>query len=193
MNANQPSEPLAVEDSMDLLVVLLYAPGKSGLAEPVDGITRLQKLMFLLQQGVGPSQLVEEAKPYTYTPYKMGPYSTQLLSDLEELKCDGIVTTERLDYWIPDDGDSNVADAFDVEESSLSGKHVQSSRFYLSNEWGIQVGADLWASLSKRNQRELQEFKTFFNALPLRQLLIFTYDRFPSYTVKSEIKDDLGF
>lgn len=72
-------QPLKVEDPSDLLLVLLYAPGRTGrLGEPIDGITRLQKLMFLLQNEKSLPRLLTDAKQYMYSPYKMGPYSADL-------------------------------------------------------------------------------------------------------------------
>jgi hypothetical protein len=189
---NPDSEPLGVENSTDILIVLLYAPGKSGKPnEPVDGITRLQKLMFLLQQGEGPKQLVSDAMAYGYKPYKMGPYAPELQRDLNDLQSAGIVHTQRLDYWLPDDGDAPSGAGSDAESSGRE-KRVESLRFSLTDEFGMQVGGDLWKTLSAKQQDAMSQFKKFFNALTLRQLLIFTYERFPDFTTESTIKSQLG-
>ncbi len=185
-------QPLRVENAMDLLLTLLYAPGKSGTdAEPIEGITRLQKLMFLLQQDNGPKQLVEEAETYRYKPFKMGPYSEQLRSHLEELESAGIVVTERLHYWLPDDGDG-VPDEGDFDTPIRKTKRVESYRFSLSPEPGQKIGKDLWGSLTAKEREELAAFKVFFNSLSLRQLLIFTYEKYPEFTEASTIKKQLG-
>ncbi len=186
--ATKSIRPDALENATDLLIALLYAPGKSGkFAEPVEGITRLQKLMFLLQQGVGPKQLVDEAISYGYKPYKMGPYANGLQRDLNELQAAGIVNSERLNYWLPDDADANS------ETAGKGGreKQVESYKFYLS-DWGRQIGADIWSQLPAKVSDDLITFKRFFNRLTLRQLLIFTYERFPKFTSESVIKDQLG-
>lgn len=178
-----------LEASTDLLLCLLYAPGKSGRAgEPIDGITRLQKLMFLLQQGVGPKQLVDDAIQYGYKAYKMGPYAGELQRDISDLQAAGIILTERLEYWLPDDADVTPGSDLDSDRGS---KRVESSRFKLS-PLGMRIGTDLWELLNSTQQDELQHFKQFFNSLSLRQLLIFTYERFPKYTSASTIKNQLG-
>jgi hypothetical protein len=46
--------------------------------------------------------------------------------------------------------------------------------------------------MSDENRRQFGVFKAFFNSLSLRQLLIFTYENFPEYTVESTIKKGLG-
>ena len=189
---DRQSEPLRVESAMDWLLILLYAPGKSGMdAEPIEGITRLQKLLFLLQQGIGPKDLVKEAEAYDYKPYKMGPYSEQLRSGLEELESAGIVVTERLNYWLPDDGDG-VAEEGDFDTPIRKTKRVESYRFSLSAEPGQQIGKELWGSLTEKKREELAAFKVFFNSLSLRQLLIFTYEKYPKFTEASTIKKQLG-
>ncbi|UCE60360.1 MAG: hypothetical protein JSU63_01155 [Phycisphaerales bacterium] len=186
-------DPLRVENPMDLLLVLLYARGKSAKdAEPIEGITRLQKLLFLLQQDIGPKQLVKEAEPYQYKPFKMGPYSEQLRRDLEELESAGIVVTERLDYWLPDDGDGVSEKGADFDSPTRETKRVESYRFSLSPDLGQQIGKELWDTLVPKAREELADFKAFFNSLSLRQLLIFTYEKYPQYTEASTIKKQLG-
>jgi len=191
----EKSEQLRVENSMDLLITLLYAPGRKGIAEPIEGITRLQKLMFLLQQRekFSPKDLVDLAEKYQYEAYKMGPYAKQLNQDLEELESAGIVVTERLDYWLPDDMDSSPQTDADFDLPTRPTKRVQSSRFLLSEDLGLKkIGQELWESLTPKQRKELSDFKRFFNSLSLRQLLIFTYEKFPEYTSESTIKEHLG-
>lgn len=187
-------ESLRVENSMDLLITLLYVPGKKGNAEPIEGITRLQKLMFLLQQQekFSPKYLVDLAEKYQYKAYKMGPFAKQLNQDIEELESAGIVATERLDYWLPDDKDSSPQTDADFDLPTRPTKRVRSSRFLLSEDPGLKIGQELWESLTLKQRKELSDFKRFFNSLSLRQLLIFTYDKFPEYTHESTIKEHLG-
>ena len=183
MTSKTESKP-ALEDATDLVIAVLYAKGKSGkFNEPIDGITRLQKLVFLLQNGYGPKELVSEAKRYGYEPYKMGPFAEGLQNDLNDLLAAGIVLTRRLEYWLPDDTDASPRGTFGMRTKT---KQVESMRYYLS-ELGEEIGKDLWAQLDSGYRSELVEFKTFFNALTLRQLLIFTYEKFPKFTSESII------
>ncbi len=192
-SSKNDSQPLGIENAMDLLIVLLYAPGKDNKqAEPIKGITKLQKLMFLLQQGVGPKQLVRDADAYGFKGYKMGPYAPQIVKDLEELQSAGIIAAERLDYLLPDDKDSQPSAPDDWEQLKPKTKRVESLKYSLTEVLGLDIGKELWESLSPRDRNEITEFKTFFNSLSLRQLLIFTYERFPAWTTESTIKEQLG-
>ncbi|MDP8238934.1 MAG: hypothetical protein P9X24_07580 [Candidatus Hatepunaea meridiana] len=190
------SNTLNVENPMDLLLVLLYAPQdeSSGESQPIEGITRLQKLMFLLQKGKGPKSIVKQARQLDYKSYKMGPFSNQLRTDIEELKSAGLIRTVQLQYVISDDGieyDNELKDASVYDLDNPRPRHIQSERFSLSN-FGREVAEDMWKGLKSSDKKELREFKEFFNSITLRQLLIFVYENYPDYTDRSEIKKQLG-
>ena len=113
-------ETLKVENSLDLLLVLLFTPfSKKKECEPIKGITRLQKLIFLLNQGKGPDSFVKIAKEYNYKAYKMGPYAGNLREDLETLISFGLVGTERLRYMISDDRDDTDYDIDNIKVEDI--------------------------------------------------------------------------
>jgi len=187
------SQTFKVENSLDLLLVLLFAPSHNRKGcEPIEGITRLQKLIFLLNQGKGPNSLVEIAKEYDYKADKMGPYTHSLREDLDALISLGLVGTERLRYLISDDKDDPDYDVDDPDyKQKVKRKRVESQKFFLTKN-GKEAGAELWGNLSSKDRDALKDFKAFFCSLTLRQLLIFVYDQYPEFAVKSEIKKQLG-
>ena len=129
--------PIPVENGTDLLIALLYAPGKTAReGEPITGATRLQKLFFLLREGEGPKRLVEQAREMGFQPYKMGPFSTELRDTVTELEAADILKTERLSYVIPDDRDAasndDLRDVWSQEMSSV--------RYVLTDSFGLRVG-----------------------------------------------------
>jgi hypothetical protein len=179
-----------METTLDLMLALLYAPGKTRVVgESIEGITRLQKFLFLLQQGKGPKTLVAQAKEYIYRPFKMGPFSEGVREDLQILQSAGLLRTEKLEYLLTDDADKSL-DELD-RPVRPNPRRVESSRFILTED-GMRAGRDLWAGMPSHERDGLAEFKKFFNALTLRQLLIFVYEKYPEYAVASEIKEQLG-
>jgi len=65
-----------------LPLALMYA----GDGEPIEGRTRLQKMVFLMQKqfeeaGVDPTQSAN----YEFVPYDYGPFSKELYADLDDL------------------------------------------------------------------------------------------------------------
>jgi hypothetical protein len=182
------SEPLRLENSLDLLIALLYAPGSSAKAgEPISGITRLQKLVFLLQQGEGPQAIVDAAKGIIYKPYRMGPFSTDVYRDLDVLQSLGMLQTEKLEYLITDDDDPQP----EGTGSEASERVVESTQFGLT-ELGLRAGRDLFEALRRGDREGLVQFKRFFNSISLRQLLIFVYQKYPRFTTESQIRGKLG-
>ncbi|MCG3185019.1 MAG: hypothetical protein ICCCNLDF_03196 [Planctomycetes bacterium] len=185
--------PQILEDATDVLLVLLYAPGKAGEpGEAVSGITRLQKLLFLLQNDDSLPELIEDAKAYDYVAYKMGPYSKTLRQQLDELQAAGIIATDRLEFYVSHDSDDmDDPDAY-FDDTASSKRRVESFRYRLSDNLGMEIGRDLWRGIPKKTQKELAEFKAFFNSIPLRQLLVYVYRRYPEFTTESKIKRQLG-
>ncbi len=182
---------LKIENSLDLLLTLLYSPGhRNEIGEPVEGITRLQKLLFLLQQDVGPKQLVKEAMKYKYIPYKMGPYAAEISEDIDFFIALGIVTTEPLEYWLTDDVDYGEQETLTVKDEI--NRRVVSNRYMLTRDKGMEAGRNLWENLKKSQQKDFSAFKKYYNSLTLRQLIFITYQMFPKYTTQSEIIDSLG-
>ena len=185
-------EPLRVENSLDLLIALLYSPGEAGdPGEPINGNTRLQKLVFLLKQGEGPDVIVRAAKEFKYTPYKMGPFSKGLYRDLDLLNSLGMLRTTKLEYRISDDRDPDVIEEDEELVGQPEERVIESIRYELTN-LGKKAGKDLLDGLAIRERKALAEFKKFFNSIPLRQLLIFVYRKYPQYTIESEIRGKLG-
>lgn len=185
------SVPLYVETGMDLVIVLLYSPSKSGkVLEPIETVTRLQKLLFLLQQDIRLVHLVKRAEAYQYEARSMGPYSEKLSNDLQELESAGVIVGKQMQEWIGDDGDV-VPTLDDFDMPGREPKRFESYRFSLSLDLGQKSGKALWDSLARKDRQGLVDFKAFFNSLSLRQLLIFIYGKYPRFTGASMIREQL--
>jgi len=97
-----------------------------------------------------------------------------------------------MEYWLSDDGDERPDEIADFDSPTRKTKRVESYRYSLSGDLGLKIGKELWEDLSRQERDELAKFKQFFNSLSLRQLLIFTYEKFPAYSEASTIKAQLG-
>jgi len=106
-----------------LPLALMYA----GDGEPIEGRTRLQKLVFLMQKrleeaGEDPLQ----SDDYEFVPYDYGPFSKELYDDLDETIGRGMVEDReedldedkvKYDYEIQDQGKQWVRDQLSKEEA----------------------------------------------------------------------------
>jgi uncharacterized protein YwgA len=182
---------MPIESGADLIIALLYAPGNTGKpSEEIRGITRLEKLLFLLLKEAGfekktSGELVFEA-------YDFGPYSGEVVDILDALKADGLVAgrVEELQSY------SEVVDGLMVsgryEESAA--EKPRTVEIYALTERGKRVGDALFTGLAPEERRALQSIKKRFNAIELNELLEYVYKRYPGMIRKSKILDKiLGF
>jgi hypothetical protein len=73
---------------MDVLLLLLYAAGKTGQPnESIFGRTRLQKEMFFVQRKL--KELYQIKGLYQFRPYFHGPFSRELYNDFDWLELEG--------------------------------------------------------------------------------------------------------
>lgn len=175
------NNPPVVENGLDVVLALLYAPGATQIAgEPVEGITRLQKLLFLLWK---------EGKFYTSVPdlygfnaYDFGPCMDDLYDDLDFAQSIGLISM-RESYSGNEYEDAD-------EESFLSdfGFKAPQSRMrrdFALTERGMRAAGDIFQGLSEPEQNVLRAIKSRFNRMPFFDLLRYVYQRYPQFAKKS--------
>lgn len=175
-----------------LLLLLLYAPSHGvRFNSPIAGRTRLMKIVFLFEEEFlerfRQDQTVEEFDLPTYYPWKYGPFSAQLLNDLEFLVNRGYISlvrcedasAEELDeisYWLDEYGDTVV------------GEYVQES-FSLTADKGCERAKGYWEELSENQRHVLVELKERFVSASLDRILEYVYKTYGEYTDESVIRD----
>src|ERR1700678_4471139 len=88
-----------------LLMLLLGLDGSGISDEGIGGITRLQKLLFLLWKEAG---IQEVDSGFEFRPYKAGPYSRKLYDELELLENLNFIQSEA-------QGEATEAEAVEIE------------------------------------------------------------------------------
>jgi hypothetical protein len=176
----------------DLILLLLYAKGASGkLSEPITGITRLMKLLFLLKK----EGKVDDA--FKFEPYKMGPFSSEVYPEIEFLKNyptpdSPLISTKSVDnnseIYNPEQI-KMIEDISFYEEEPLSSKEIN-TEFNLT-DLGKKIAVQLWDSTPAENRLEIENIKTKYSSMTLKDLLRYVYKTYPDMTTKSEIKDQL--
>ena len=182
---------MPIESGADLIIALLYAPGNTGKpSEEIRGITRMEKLLFLLLKEAGFEK--KTGGELVYEAYDFGPYSGEVVDILDALKADGLVAgrIEELQSY------SEVVDGLMAtgryEESA--GEKPRTVEIYGLSERGKRVGGALFSGLVSEERRALQSIKKRFNAVELNQLLEYVYENYPEMVRKSKILDQiLGF
>ncbi|NPV14029.1 hypothetical protein HPY86_03750 [candidate division WOR-3 bacterium] len=180
-------------DRKDIILLLLYIRGATGkLCEPILGITRITKLLFIAFQELSLDTIIKN--PYRFVPYKLGPFTPELYTDLKILTDLGIITAYPLDpEGVPV---INLDRDFASFIATLNSGITTAERLDAINlafnltPKGRQLARLLAQTAPRKNKNllpGLQIVKTTFASLPLTQLLRYVYTRYPEYTTRSEI------
>jgi uncharacterized protein YwgA len=188
-----------IKNSKDLIVLLLYAPGPQGkLCEPIQGQTRLMKMIFLFKEEIARkfnlTQVIDEAAFPKFEAFDYGPYSGQVYSDLEFLVNYQFVEVrtnanqdvseeerQEFDYWTATSNEDDEIDPRSVgRDFSLTPRGCK---------FVEKMG--LWESLSAEQRKVLREFKTRCVSASLRSLLRYVYTNYDAMTKKSLIRHEI--
>ena len=155
-------------DKNDLLLLLLYSKGKSGSNnEPIVGITRLMKLLFLLNKEQNLNQ-------FSFEPYKMGPFSGDVYPELDFLQ--NFPSPEKPFVEVKNNNDSTsgvtpeslkMVDDAQESDAYLNLENVNKT-FYLS-DLGIKVADEIWKSIGEENQSKIEKIKSQYGSLTLKE------------------------
>lgn len=169
----------------DAIVLLLGAPTRFPQLEGrIDGITRLEKLLFLLEKESVAGRFLTE--PLLFRAHHFGPFSERVYQAVELLKAAGL-TEER--------GRSSSSGEESWEAVNIVGLTGPDAP-YVSREFRLTpLGTRYYDALVKALDasvvQSVSAVKNQFAALPLRQLIRYVYQRFPEFTEKSKIKDEI--
>lgn len=158
-----------IDRRTDVVFILFY------FAESIRGVTKLQKLLFLIEQETGFFEEYEEEVAFDFAPYKMGPFSDEVYSEIEFLlQLSAIESTPM-----------KQSGGLNQSHSRLSNKE-----FCITSK-GEKIASQLVDVLEPEYEEELQELVEEYNTMDLNELLRYVYTEYPEYTTESEIKDEV--
>jgi hypothetical protein len=183
---------MPIESGMDMLLLLLYAKGATEkVNEPIQGITRLEKLIFLLNQI---DIFHKYFSDYNFEPYDFGPFSSELYDDIEILKDENLVETNKIstEYFVEiSDAEKAMEEQRDFKENIIESDEKQETEIYELSENGKKVANILFNELSSREKNLLEEIKKEFNSISLFQLIRYVYLKYPESTAYSKIREKI--
>ena len=194
-NANVPTV-----SKQRLLLLLLGLDGPSISKKGIGGITRLQKLLFLLWKEAG---IEEVERGFEFKPYKAGPFSRKLYDELELLENLGLIQSEV-------QGNATEAEAAELEELSFeelmgdegqtfgdaeapSADTFEERRFTLTDK-GLKLAREMLEKPeSKPFADGIRKIKSKFANYSLQDLLYHVYTKYEAdgWTSESEIRDNV--
>lgn len=186
-----------IKNKTELLLALLYAgdTAESGIASPVVGITRLEKLIFLAKIEQGLLKDAADDQDFHFVPFRMGPWTQEVYDETDFLESLGLlIREERAGVSVEDEAhnDELFSDLLlDKYQSSPMSRNEATDAFELTAA-GKNKATEIWSRLSNDEKQKLIGLKRKFNNMNLRQFLRYVYKKYPEYTEASEIKEYLN-
>lgn len=170
-----------IESGVDVLIALLYAPGITGKpGEPIKGITRLQKLSFLLWKEGHFYQAIPNL--YNFKAYDFGPCMDDLYDDLEFAQEIGLIEVEE----VPSGNEYEGADeeAF-LQDFGIRLVRRETRRDYSLTDVGLEAGGEIYNALAQTERERLAQIKRRYGEMAFFELLRYVYRKYPKFAKKS--------
>ncbi len=147
--------------------------------EPINGAIRLQKMVFILKEEHKISKRTFTS--IIFKPHKFGMYSPKIQDDLMFLKNLNLVVDDSTDEFDLDFIASEEDEIYKPKKYSLTVQGVAFVKKVISDAMGKDPKT-IEAVL-----KACEEVKSKFNSTDIKDLLRYVYQKYPKYTVKSEI------
>jgi uncharacterized protein len=175
------TDPLETDDA---IVLVLGAPGGKEPQGSLEGVTRLEKLIFLLERETPAREWMTEKADFRS--YRFGPFSSKVYEAVDTLVAADMLrdSASKAD---------DVADRWESVNALLDEGDLDpyTTRDFTLTPRGKQYYDALLAELPPNAEQVLGDFKRTFARLPLRQLVRYVYERYPQFTDQSEIRHEI--
>lgn len=180
------TEPaLEIDNRKDLLLLVLAASGR----EPVVGVTRLQKYLFLLQEEYRWHEEFGLQDPYRFAAYDFGPFDSQLYDDLQLLENAGLISREAAGAESSAENQEARRWAYDwatIDREVMPWEEDnQIYRFELTPKGEEFVER---YRLDPAKVKQLEEIKDAWNRKPLQALLRWLYKKYPTWASNTKLE-----
>jgi uncharacterized protein YwgA len=180
--------PIQIDNRKDFLLLLLAASGEHEPAEPVVGVTRLQKYLFLLQQEQGWDRRFQVENPYRFEPYDYGPFDAQLYDDLVMLENAGLVETSSAGPEPSAENNESRRRDFDwatVDRELAPWESEDQIQRYALTDRGREFASRY--EISSGDEEVLTNLKSRWNGRPLQELLRWLYQSYPEWATNTRL------
>jgi hypothetical protein len=173
-----------VLETDDAIILLLGAPGATDRDRGrIDGITRLEKLLFLLEKETEATSWLKEKADFRSDNF--GPFSAKAYQEIENLTTYGLI--------------SDSATLSESTEDTWESEHIigepvgepYATRNLELTEKGKRYYGALLEELPPEAESVISELKRRFGGIPLRRLIRYVYQEHPKFTDKSTIREDI--
>lgn len=178
---------MAIEiDREDVLLLIFDAYERNFHKAAFNGVTRLEKLIFLLGAEAG---LKDIAELFKFRAYKFGPYSKGVYEAADVLQSWGLATVEAKPYYsyFLAEEERELSRDIDDEIEEDPAPAAQERLFSLTPNGQVLASKlrNEWAKDHPDHLKRLDEIVQRYGALPLNQIIRYVYRRFPQMAERS--------
>jgi hypothetical protein len=169
-------------EGSDLVLLMLAAPTEvKSATDRINGITRLEKLLYLADRETTVQKAAGKEK-LNFIPYNFGPFSKDVYEAVELLAQSHLLKEERFI-------DGRSIDSIEDSEvlGASEGDDYTERRFVLTPEG--KLVANLLAQYHPHVVTQLSDVKNKYADRPLSSLIRYVYKNYPESAVNSKIAD----
>lgn len=181
-----------IDNRKDVLLLLLFSPGRDGEeGEPIEGRTRLMKLLYLLHRDLEVEKKLGIERPYSFEAYHYGPFSKDLYNDLEFLENVGLVEsiTKGLASPVEQNEEERVRDDVSIGNPDEDSEQLfVEERFKLTEKGKEFVRDDLLPHVPESIMSSIIELKRDIAPRPLTSILRYVYSKYPDSAENTKLQ-----
>lgn len=148
----------------------------------MQGVTRLEKLVFLLERETSAKNWLSESADFR--PYNYGPFSAKVYQAVDMLSAAGLIVDSKRKADTEDD-------TWEKRNVIGSNEDPYTTRDFRLTDRGWRYYSAIRKNLVPEQLAELSSFKETFATISLRQLVRYVYERYDDFTSKSFIRDSV--
>lgn len=171
-------------DREDIVLLLLEANQRIAGRESFRGVTRLEKLVFLLAKEKG---LAAADQHFGFKAYKFGPFSKDVYEATEFLRGLGFLTVDERPFasYSTAAEELLVADETSDEEETPAAGHEKIYSLTPTGHTVAQRLREAWQKERPGDLAQIDDVVSRMGLMPLNQLIRYVYRRFPAMASES--------
>ena len=190
-----------INNRKDILLLLLYSPGVTEqINEPINGRTRILKILFIFKKEVlkyfKKNTDINDDNFYEYFPWNFGPFSSQVYDDITFFLLRGFISTRYTnEEALPEAASEEKHWQFisGIQSSNIQEGYQEftEEEFLLTDKGKEFTKENLYDYLSVSQKALLRNFKNKLNSASLRAILHYVYKKYPEMSQNSQIKTSI--
>lgn len=187
----------------DILLLLLYLPGKTGKDnEAISGRTRLTKMIYIFEKEIKDNfdNLDKKSMPEFFA-YNYGPFSRELFDDLQFFINIGFIEEDEVDIELNNkklneedyyEYKYNISEEIgygEIDEETIENEATLYS-YELTEKGCSYVKNNILNNITSDQRELLIRFKKKVNTLTLDSLISYVYNKYPEDAEESKIRVD---